>query len=102
MTIREYARGQGRIIRIITILWIIIGLITGFTLRPYMEREELRFWLMVEMIPFLVIPIAIGWATRCPRCKRSLSTVVYAMVHGWGDPDVRPYCGVSLDEPVER
>jgi hypothetical protein len=101
MTIREYARGQGRLIRMITLFSIILLLILGFSIRPYMERDEPLFWLMVAMIPFVVISIAIGWATRCPRCKRSLSTVVDSMVYGFGDDDVCPYCGVSLDEPME-
>jgi hypothetical protein len=100
MTIREYARGQGRLIRMITLFWIILGLITGFALRPYMEREELRFWLMVEAIPFVVIPIAISWATKCPRCKRNLTTVVDSWRYSRSGPDACPNCGVSLDEQM--
>ena len=102
MTIREYAQGQGRLIRLFTVLWIILLLILGFSIRPYVEREDLRLWILAAMIPLFVITTAIAWAVRCPRCKRSLSTVVYAMVHGWGDPDACPYCGVSLDEQMTQ
>jgi hypothetical protein len=100
MTIREYARGQGVIIRIIILLQIVIGLITGFALGPYMERKELHFWLMVEAIPFVVLPIAISWTTKCPLCKGSLMTVVDSWRYSRRGPDACPNCGVSLDEQM--
>jgi hypothetical protein len=100
MTIREYARGQGRLSRMITLFWIILGLIAAFALGLYMDCEELRFWLMIEGIPFVVIPIAISWATKCPRCKGSLMTVVDSWRYSRGGLDACPNCGVSLDEQM--
>jgi hypothetical protein len=102
MTIREYAQGRGKLLRIFSASWVGVVLILAFAVRPYLTLEDLRAWICAAMIPIFAVPMAIGWMTKCPRCNGRLSTVVYSVVRGYGVPDSCPHCGVSLDEPMEN
>jgi hypothetical protein len=104
MTIREYIKSRGRVVRKFSLVWISTATIFGFALSSFVEHTVSRNWWVFMAITLVVVTTAIERRTKCPRCKRTLSQLVYESA--WrttGDIHDRvcPHCKVSLDEPMD-
>jgi hypothetical protein len=105
MTIREYIKGRGRVVRKFSLVWIVTATILGFAWRAIMKHADSRNWWVFMAITLVVVTTAIELGTKCPRCKRTLWKLVYESawrttgdIHG----RVCPHCKVSLDEPINN
>jgi hypothetical protein len=104
MTIREYIKSRGRVVRKFSLVWIVTATILGFAFSSLVEHTDSRNWWVFMAITLVVVTTVIERRTKCPRCKRTLSKLVYESA--WrttGDIHDRacPHCKVSLDEPMD-
>jgi len=104
MTIREYIKNRGRVVRKFSLVWIVTATILGFALSFFVEHAISRNWWLFMVITLVVVTTAIERQARCPRCNRALSKLVYESARRTGGdiPDrVCPHCKVNLDEPMD-
>ena len=103
MTIREYCALRMRLARRVGIT---VGVAALLSLSAYQTWGAVKFntWFGVAAIVLLIfaVMLPIMWLTRCPRCDHSLSKVVGGSeTEGLPYIDACPYCGVSLDQPMQ-
>jgi hypothetical protein len=100
MTIREYIKGRGRLLRVLTFGWIVLPLVPIFIF-PGLKTSWVA-WLAFGYVAMVVIRYAIAWQTKCPRCRSSLWRVTMRAAAPIGTIITYscPHCGVSLDEPM--
>jgi hypothetical protein len=105
VTIREYIKRRVRLAMGIGIgSWVLLAVVGPLGAGGYR--------LVQSMLPFFAIIGAIGFGgaiisimfIRCPKCRASLGQTVAmptAMRLSGRQVNFCPYCGVSLDEPME-
>jgi phage FluMu protein Com len=104
MTIREYIKSRGRVVRKFSLIWVVTATMLGFALSSFMDQTVSRNWWLFMVITLVVVTTAIERQAKCPRCKRALSKLVYesAWRTAGNIPDrVCPHCKVNLDEPMD-
>jgi hypothetical protein len=102
-TIRGYIKARVRWLFAVGILgWL------AFPLSQFVRRSEpVGAALPVfGMLVFMGAILALNWAIKCPRCRANLGrTIAMPLGLSWGSgPQINfcPYCGVSLDEPLDK
>jgi hypothetical protein len=101
MTIREYITRRGRFVQGFSLFCAIVALAAVLFMDPYSTKTTGKGWIAAYFALVLAIGWFIGFITKCPRCKRSLGSLVSQVSTGWrvNLPGPCPHCGVSLDEP---
>jgi hypothetical protein len=74
MTIRDYIKGRGRLLRVLTFGWFVLPVALIFIF-PERAKTSGIMWLAVGYVVMAAIRYAIAWQTRCPRCGKSLWSV---------------------------
>jgi hypothetical protein len=101
MTIRDYVKGRGRLLQVLTFGWFVLPVALIFIF-PERAKTSGILWLSVGYAAMAAIRYAIAWQTRCPRCGGSLWRVTMRAASPFGKIITYscPKCGVSLDEPM--
>jgi hypothetical protein len=102
MTIREYIVRRGRFVQGFSLFCVIIGLAVLPFIDPYSTKTTGKAWIVGYFAMVLAVGWLIGFMTKCPRCQRSLGSLVSQVSSGWrvNLPAACPHCGASLDEPM--
>jgi hypothetical protein len=103
LTIRKYIVRRGKWVNGVTLLWFVVTLLFFFVPHSSVSKNVYRGWLLAAVVPLMSLIFAIGWRTRCPRCRGGLYSLVRSTSSPKTDIDhVCPHCGVSIDEPMEK
>jgi hypothetical protein len=103
MTIREYVVRRARFVQGFSWFWA-IALLGMAMYHPTLIRTPDKAWILAIVVAVLSIDWVVGFTTNCPRCNRSLRSLVSKVSAAWGNKTIGscPHCGVSLDEPLEN
>jgi ribosomal protein S27AE len=103
MTIRDYIKSRGRLLRVLTFGWFVLPVALIFIF-PERAKTSGIMWLAVGYVVMAAIRYAIAWQTRCPRCGKSLWSVTMRATSPLSKIITCscPKCGVSLDESMDR
>jgi hypothetical protein len=103
VTIREYIVRRGRLVQGFSLLCVIALLAMSLFFHPSSTRTADKTWILVCVALVFSINWVVGFLTKCPRCKRTLGSLVSQISTGWGNKTISvcPHCGVNLDEPAD-
>jgi ribosomal protein S27AE len=103
MTIRDYIKSRGRLLRVLTFGWFVLPVALIFIF-PERAKTSGIMWLAVGYVVMAAIRYAIAWQTSCPRCGKSLWSVTMRATSPLSKIITCscPKCGVTLDESMDR
>jgi hypothetical protein len=101
MTMNEYIKGRGKLLRNWTFAWVGVFLVTVFLLPGLFRRYTLAYFVVV-FVGLSAIDWAIGKDVRCPKCAKRLwqpgryvSNPMLTKPH-----EACPHCEVSFEKPL--
>lgn len=103
MTIGEYIVRRGRLVQGLSLFCAIALLAASLLFNAFSKKTAGKAWILIWVALVFSITGVIGFLTKCPRCKRSLGSLVSQVSTGRGIKtlSVCPQCRVSLEEPMQ-
>lgn len=103
MTIRKHLRKRRKALWLVMGVLIGIGLLIGLAFAiSALDGVAGAVGSVATLAVFLGVAYGFGYWSRCPRCQARLGTGMSLSNRARAGPiNYCPYCGVSLDEPVD-
>src|ERR1700681_3975226 len=84
MTIRDCIVRRGRLVQGLSLFSAIALLAISLLIHPSSRNTADKTWILVGVALVFSINWVIGFLTKCPRCKRTLGSLVSQVSTGWG------------------
>jgi hypothetical protein len=98
MTVREYVEKRKTLIGRVQLMWGVV-MVSSSPALTKLPLVILAMFFLIWLAVMITIAPMMRLMLRCPRCHGVLLQPVFRRMTP--TPDICPYCGMSLDKPME-